>query len=129
MKIRNVANRRFGGIAMFAAIAFAAMESAGPVLADPLDKVKAGARIAHEVTKGNCLACHAMPADVAAVTSANIGPPLAAMKARFPDRDKLRAQLWDAGAANADTVMPPFGKNRVLTGEEIDLIIDYLYTL
>ena len=28
-----------------------------------------------------------------------------------------------------DTVMPPFGKHRILTGEEIDLIVDYIQTL
>jgi sulfur-oxidizing protein SoxX len=30
---------------------------------------------------------------------------------------------------NPDTVMPPFGKHRILTGEEIDLIVDYIQTL
>ena len=89
----------------------------------------AGARLAQDVTKGNCLACHAMPSDARAVTSANIGPPLIEMRSRFPDREKLRRQIWDAGLANPDTVMPPFGKHFILTTDEIDLIVEYLYTL
>lgn len=92
-------------------------------------KAAAGARLAQETNKGNCLACHAMPSDPSAITSANIGPPLVSMKDRFPDRERLRRQIWDARTTNPDTVMPPFGKNRILTGEEIDLVIDYLYTL
>ncbi len=100
-----------------------------PALADQPERIAAGARIAQDVGKGNCLACHAMPSDARTVTSANIGPPLAAMRARFPDRERLRRQVWDAGLTNPDTVMPPFGKHQILTAEEIDLIVDYLYTL
>jgi sulfur-oxidizing protein SoxX len=107
----------------------AAFGQAHPALADEAQRVAAGARLAHEVAKGNCLACHAMPSDASAVTSANIGPPLVAMRARFPDRELLRRQVWDAGLINPDTVMPPFGKHQILTTEEIDLIVDYLYTL
>jgi sulfur-oxidizing protein SoxX len=101
------------------------------VLAEPNDRQKlaAGSRLAQETNKGNCLACHAMPSDPGAITSTNIGPPLLSMKARFPDRERLRRQIWDAEAINPDTVMPPFGRNRILTGEEIELVIDYLYTL
>jgi len=106
----------------------AAIGSAVPVQADQ-DKVATGARLAQDVAKGNCLACHAMPSDAKAVTSANIGPPLVAIRARFPEREQLRRQVWDAGSINPDTVMPPFGKHQILTTEEIDLIVDYLYTL
>ncbi|HEX4986898.1 MAG TPA: sulfur oxidation c-type cytochrome SoxX [Burkholderiales bacterium] len=95
----------------------------------PQERIEAGARLARDTRKGNCLACHAMPSDPAAVTSANVGPPLQAMKQRFPDRERLRQQIWDAASRNPDTVMPPFGRNRILTGNEIDLIIEYLYTL
>ena len=92
-------------------------------------RIALGARLAHDVGKGNCLACHAMPSDASAETSANIGPPLIGMQQRFPDRDKLRRQIWDAGQANPDTIMPPFGRHQILTTEEIDLIVDYLYSL
>ncbi len=112
------------GLFIFAA----AMANCLPVLAEP-DRVPKGARLAQDVAKGNCLACHAMPTDAKAVTSANIGPPLISIRARFPEREQLRRQLWDAGLTNPDTVMPPFGKHQILTTEEIDLIVDYLYTL
>jgi sulfur-oxidizing protein SoxX len=106
-----------------------ALTSASPTMADQTQKMAAGARLAQDVTKGNCLACHAMPGDTSAVTSANIGPPLVAIRARFPDREQLRRQVWDAGLTNPDTVMPPFGRHQILTAEEIDLIVEYLYTL
>ena len=113
------------GLIIFAA----SMGQTGLALADQAQRIAAGARLAHEVPKGNCLACHAMPSDANAVTSANIGPPLVAIRARFPDRERLRRQIWDAGLTNPDTVMPPFGKHHILTTEEIELIVDYLYTL
>jgi sulfur-oxidizing protein SoxX len=111
-------------------IAFAAV--AGQVLAAPVHPAQthaAGAQLAQDTNKGNCLACHAMPSDAKAVTSANIGPPLITMRARFPDREQLRRQIWDAGSNNPDTIMPPYGKHQILTPQEIDLIVDFLYTL
>jgi len=86
-----------------------------------------GRELAHDVRMGNCLACHRIPGDAGAVTRANIGPALVGMKQRFPDRADLRKQIWDASARNPQTVMPPFGKHGVLTEEQIDLIVDYLY--
>lgn len=69
------------------------------------------------------------PRDKSAVTLANIAPPLVMMRERFPDREALRRQIWDPMERNPNTVMPPFGKHRILTEEEIELVIDYLYTL
>lgn len=88
-----------------------------------------GRALAYDVGKGNCLACHAVPGDPRAVTSANIGPPLAQMKSRFPSRERLAEQLRDPMKFNPETVMPPFGKHGILTGPEIDRIVDFLYTL
>ena len=88
---------------------------------------RAGQALAHDVYKGNCLGCHQIPGDPDAVSLANIGPPLTLMRSRFPDRAALQSQIWDSTARNPQTVMPPFGKHRILTEREIDLIIDYLY--
>ena len=77
----------------------------------------------------DCLACHAAPSDAQAITKTNIGPPLIAMRERFPDRSALRSQIWDAGKRNPNTIMPPFGRHLILSNDEIELIIDYLYTL
>jgi len=76
--------------------------------------------------KGNCLACHAM-AD--GELPGTLGPPLLYMQQRFPDRAQLRAQVWDATVRNPDTVMPPFGRHRILSEAEIDLIVYYIHSL
>jgi len=49
------------------------------------------------------------------------------MQQRFPDRAALREQIWDSTRRHPLTVMPPFGKHKILTEEEIDLVVDYLY--
>ena len=92
-------------------------------------KAPTGQELAFDNRKGNCLACHAMPGDSKAVTSTNIAPPLISMKERFPDRAKLYAQLWDASKANADSLMPPFGKHKILSDDEINKVVDYIYGL
>jgi L-cysteine S-thiosulfotransferase len=85
-----------------------------------------GKAIAFDRKKGNCLACHQIEGGTMA---GNIGPPLIAMKARFPDKAKLRAQIYDARVANPNTIMVPFGPNQVLTGEQIDKVVEFIYTL
>ena len=90
------------------------------------ETIKMGKEVSYDRKKGNCLACHMMDDGV---SPGDIGPPLIAMKARFPDRAKLRAQIWDAQVSNPGTRMPPFGKHQALSEKEIDAIVDYLYTL
>ena len=51
------------------------------------------------------------------------------MKARFPDKKVLFNQIWDPTKNNPNTFMPPFGKHGALTKDEINKIIEYLYTL
>lgn len=103
--------------------------TATPVPAPVPAKEPTGQDLAFDLRKGNCLACHAMPTEAKAITEANIGPPLIAMKARFPDRAKLRAQIWDASQSNPRSSMPPFGKHKILTDQEIDKIVDYVHNL
>lgn len=90
------------------------------------DVVAEGKAIAFNRSKGNCLACHRI-ADGEA--PGNIGPPLIAMKARFPNKEDIRAQIYDSRTKNPSTIMPPFGAHAVLTDEEIDKIVEYIYTL
>lgn len=105
--------------------------SVGPVAAaeDGKAKTLTGRDIAYDRTKGNCLSCHAVPNDPKAVSPGNIAPPLVMMKARYPDRAKLRAQIWDATQANPKTAMPPFGKHNILNEQEIDLVVDFVQSL
>lgn len=88
-----------------------------------------GKELAFSRGKGNCLACHAMPTQADAESAGLFGPPLIAMSARFPDKAKLRAQIWDATAINPSSSMIPFGKHGVLTEQEIDKVTDFVYGL
>ena len=88
--------------------------------------VEKGKAVAFDRKKGNCLACH-MTGD--GTLPGNIGPPMIGMKARFPDKAKLRAQIWDSTVVNPNSIMIPFGRNRVLSEEELDQIVEYVYTL
>ncbi|MHB1676047.1 MAG: sulfur oxidation c-type cytochrome SoxX [Sulfuriferula sp.] len=85
-----------------------------------------GKQLAYDNAKGNCLACHAMPTMTDAEAAGTLGPPLIAMQARYPDKAQLRAEIWNAMVSNPDTVMPPFGKNKILTEKEIDKITDFI---
>ncbi|MDP2154483.1 MAG: sulfur oxidation c-type cytochrome SoxX [Sulfuricella sp.] len=98
-------------------------------VATEVAKEPAGRIVAFNRAKGNCLACHAIPNDPKAESPGNIGPPFIMMKERFPDRNKLRAQIWDSTVANPKTSMPPFGKHQMLTEQEIDQVVEYMYSL
>ena len=93
--------------------------------ADAADIAK-GKELAFDRKKGNCLACHQIEGGSLA---GNIGPPLVAMKARFPDYDKLRAQIYDARINNPNTIMIPFGPHAVMSSKEIDLVTTFIHTL
>jgi sulfur-oxidizing protein SoxX len=101
------------------------MFTAQTALADD-DLVKEGQKVAENRKKGNCFTCHAYKG---ANMPGNIGPPLVAMKARFPDKQKLYDQIWDATKANPNSIMPPFGKHEVLSDKEIKAITEWVYTL
>jgi sulfur-oxidizing protein SoxX len=122
---RRALYRRLG-VVLLAGSAF--LHSMLQARADEAPNVASGRQLAFEIAKGNCLACHRFPGDSRANTLANIGPPLQAIRSRFPDRVQLRSRLWDPMQTNPNTVMPPFGKHRILSSDEIELIIDYLYT-
>jgi sulfur-oxidizing protein SoxX len=102
--------------------------SLSPQLAVAADAqvLEEGKKIAFDRKKGNCLACHQIEGGS---LPGNIGPPLVAMKARFPDKAKLRAQIWDATKNNPNTMMPPFGRHEILTESEIDKVVEFIYSL
>ena len=85
-----------------------------------------GKELAFDRKKGNCLACHGI---IGGDLPGNIGPPLVAMKARFPDFNKLRDQISDARINNPNTIMIPFGPHAVLSAKEIDLVAKFIHTL
>jgi L-cysteine S-thiosulfotransferase len=85
-----------------------------------------GQKIAFDRSKGNCLTCHEMKGGDLPGT---IGPPLKDIKSKYPDRSELVAILTDETQRNPQTVMPPFGRNRILTEQEINAVVDFLQTL
>jgi sulfur-oxidizing protein SoxX len=93
--------------------------------ADAAD-LEQGKKLAFDRKKGNCLACHQIEGGTLA---GNIGPPLVAMKARFPDYEKMKAQISDARVNNPNTIMIPFGPHGVLSAKEIELVSQFIYTL
>lgn len=85
-----------------------------------------GQAIAFDRTKGNCLACHVI---AGGESPGNIGPELSNIQARYPNKTLLRQRIWDETEFNSITVMPPFGKHRILSEQEIDQVVEFLYTL
>lgn len=88
--------------------------------------IEEGKKVAFHRKKGNCLACHKI---AGGSLEGNIGPALVNMKARYPDKAKLRAQIFDATSTNPNTIMPPFGKHKILSGSELDKVVEFIYTL
>ena len=98
------------------------------VAASPL-RAQAGAaegqKLAFDRGKGNCLTCHVIKGGDLAGT---IGPPLEGIGTKY-NRSDLVAILSDESLRNPQTLMPPFGRNRILTEQEINAIVDFLQTL
>jgi sulfur-oxidizing protein SoxX len=87
--------------------------------------VMPGQTLAFDRAKGNCLTCHDIKGGDA---PGNVGPPLNDMKTRFSDRNELTAIIFDETKRNPQSVMPPFGRNLILTHEDIESVADFLYT-
>ena len=85
-----------------------------------------GEKLAFDRSKGNCLTCHVIKGGEFPGT---IGPELVDIKSKYPNRDDLVAILFDETRRNPQTVMPPFGRNRILNEKEINAIVDFLQTL
>ena len=85
-----------------------------------------GQKLAFDRGKGNCLTCHEIKGGDFPGT---IGPALKDIKSKYPDRNDLVAIVFDETRRNPQTVMPPFGRNRILTEQEINAVVDFLQTL
>lgn len=97
-----------------------------PLKKQPETTLTGGKKIAFTFEQGNCLACHVI-AD--GDSPGNIGPELKSLPSKFKDKSQLRAFVWDATQFNPNTSMPPFGKNKILTEDEINQLVDYLWEL
>ena len=85
-----------------------------------------GQKLAFDRSKGNCLTCHAIKGGT---LPGSIGPELIDIKSKYPNREDLVAIISDETLRNPLTMMPPFGRNRILTQKEIDAVVDFLQTL
>jgi sulfur oxidation c-type cytochrome SoxX len=93
---------------------------------DTVKDTTKGKELALDRAKGNCLACHTLKGGDA---PSSVGRELVDIKRKFPNRDDLIEILTNEPMRNAVAPMPPFGRNRVLTPQEIEQIVDFLYTL
>ena len=85
-----------------------------------------GRNLAFDRGKGNCLTCHVIKGGE---YPGSLGPELVDIKSKYPSRDELVAIVFDETKRNPLTVMPPFGRNRILTEKEINAVVDFLQTL
>ena len=100
--------------------------AAVPGLARAQSAVAEGQKLAFDRGKGNCLTCHVIKGGDLPGT---IGPELKDIKSKYPERSELVAIVTDETLRNPQTVMPPFGRNRILTEQEISAVVDFLQTL
>jgi len=85
-----------------------------------------GKQLSFQRNKGNCLACHIIEDGE---DPGNLGPALVDIQTRFSEKSQLKAIIWDATQFNALSSMPPFGRNKILTPEELDLVVDYIWSI
>ena len=105
-------------LALLASLAGTAPVHAQSAVAD-------GQKLAFDRGKGNCLTCHVIKGGEYPGT---LGPELVDIKSKYPSRDELVAIVFDETKRNPLTVMPPFGRNLILTDGEIEAVVDFLYT-
>jgi sulfur-oxidizing protein SoxX len=105
-------------------LALSIVAAAGPAAAQ--SAAAEGQKLAFDRGKGNCLTCHAIKGGEYPGT---LGPELVDIKSKYPNRDELVAILHNETKRNPLTVMPPFGRNRILTDQEISAVVDFLQTL
>ena len=79
--------------------------------------------------KGNCIACHQLPPGAGPQTRADLGPRLEGARMRELGKPALRDVIADPMRANPNTVMPPYGRHRLLDSAEITRLVDFLHAL
>jgi sulfur-oxidizing protein SoxX len=109
---------------LIATLAIGVAASMGP--ANAQSGAADGKKLAFDRGKGNCLVCHVIKGGEYPGT---LGPELVDIKSKYPNREDLVAIVFDETKRNPLTVMPPFGRNRILNAKEIDAIVDFLQTL
>ena len=79
--------------------------------------------------KGHCIACHQLPEGQGTASRADVGPRLEGARMRTLGRAGIRQAIADPARAIPDTLMPPFGRHRILEAAEIEALVEYLHAL
>lgn len=79
--------------------------------------------------KGHCIACHQLPPGSGPETRADFGPRLEGARMRELGKRGLRETITDPTRANPETVMPPYGRHRLLEATEIERLVEFLHAL
>jgi sulfur-oxidizing protein SoxX len=118
---------RTKGHLLWAGAAIFFMIAAIPAWAHAGD-VKKGRKVVITKKLGNCIACHHLPN---VESPGNIGPNLVEIMQDYTvaDREDVAQWIRDARKFNPHTIMPPFGTNKILTPQQIDDAVAYLYSL
>jgi sulfur-oxidizing protein SoxX len=102
-----------------------ALASALAAMVLGLNPAAAASSEGEKLVAAHCLTCHEVKGGD---DFGNVGPSLINLKERYPDRKDVAAIIFDETKRSPQTVMPPFGRNLVVTGKEIDAMVDFLYT-
>lgn len=85
-----------------------------------------GRQLSQRSDKGYCIVCHQMPGEDWPGT---VGLNLSSFKQRnYPD-EAVYQQLFDPRVINPQSVMPPYGTNKILTEQEIRDLVAYLQSI
>jgi L-cysteine S-thiosulfotransferase len=79
--------------------------------------------------KGHCIACHQLPPGAGPETRNDVGSRLEGARMRELGREALKDILQDATRRNPESVMPPYGRHRLLDAEEIERLAEFLHAL
>lgn len=83
----------------------------------------------YRADKGHCAACHQVPEGSGPATRNDLGPALTGARMRALGKPALAGLIGDPTRSNPTTVMPPYGRHRILDEREIDRLVEYLHAL
>lgn len=80
---------------------------------------------------GNCTACHWVVETELQNNDqpGNVGPALLGMKARYPNKQDLFNKIWNSTNTVPNSIMPPFGADGMMTKEDVQSLVEYVYSL
>ena len=106
-------------------LALAAALGAAPALA----QTAAARDLFVQRDKGHCIACHQLPEGAGPASRADLGPRLEGARMRALGRARLREVIEDPMKSNPDSLMPPYGRHRLLDRAEIERLVEFLHGL